>query len=192
MPPTSQVNTSLHSMFMSKAAFNSLPQDVARLYCPHSTDRRCSCSGSSIRITTGERKAMDGKRSAETQTQTTPTLQKKPRHSDVVRNTVLTMMDSWFVEENDILSESNEELIEAFEKQAEMQADLRQELERKDRTIQLLQLQLEASRRYSHMVEIWCPQVREMFPGDLSDMLAIQAEQWRVHMMDTEEEDIEV
>jgi hypothetical protein len=118
--------------------------------------------------------------------------QKKPRHSDIVRNTVLTMMDSWFVEENDILSESNEELTEAFERQAEVQADLRQELDRASRTIQLLQIQLAASRRYSHMVEIWCPQVREMFPGDLQDMLAIQAEQWRVHNEDTEEEEIEV
>lgn len=107
---------------------------------------------------------------------------KKARHSTVVRDTVLTMMDNFFIEENEYLMEDNEAQQIAIDALHKDKAQLQ-------RRIHLLEIQLEAAHRYSRMVEQWVPQVRLMFAGDLQDMLQIQAQQTADLEAETETEE---
>jgi len=180
--PSKRASTSaLARMFMTKAAYNSLPDGARSAYCPHDPTRTCTCSSNATSIVTGLPKGSLGKRTTETQTEPIP---KKPCHSAVVRNTVLTMMDNWFIEENDILDEDNTRLQEQLHVQ-------HQENRLLQRRIHLLEIQLNAAHRYSRMVEEWVPQVREMFANDLRDMIAVRVQQNADLTAETETEDEE-
>lgn len=120
-----------------------------------------------------------GKRPASSETNMD---KKKARHSTVVRDTVLTMMDNFFIEENEYLMEDNEAQQIAIDALHKDKAQLQ-------RRIHLLEIQLEAAHRYSRMVEQWVPQVRLMFAGDLQDMLQIQAQQTADLEAETETEE---
>lgn len=117
-----------------------------------------------------------GKRTASSPPTDATHLQKKPRYSDIVKNTVTTMMDSWFLEENNILSESLEEMEEGYDR---MITTLNTKLRMANHTNELLVTQLQAVMRYANMIHTWCPMVEEMFPGDFDDLRAIQAAQNR-------------
>lgn len=119
-----------------------------------------------------------GKRSSATQTETLETpLAKQARHSNTVTNTVATIMDGWFKEENDLLTEDLQQK-EGRINTLELALDTKnKDIRKKDAKITLLELQLQAALRYSQMVEQWCPQVQEMFSGDRDDMIAIQGVQ---------------
>jgi len=97
---------------------------------------------------------------------------KQARHSNVVRDTVTSMMDSYFLEENNILMDDNREL----ERQRETLLIANQRLLRR---LELAQHQLEAAHRYSALVEMWVPQVQVMFAMDFQDMREIQELQRR-------------
>lgn len=126
-----------------------------------------------------------GKRSSAEQTTQNPMVPKAPRlcHGDIVRNTVLTMMDSWFIEENNILSESLDEQEEGYDRivatQAQEIANLRAQLDVAEETERLRTTQLMQYRRFCNMVFTWCNQANEMFPGDFNQMVMIHEEQNR-------------
>jgi len=147
---------------------------------------------SSIKSSLGKRSM--GQRATSTPAAPKTPVQKKPRHSTIVRDTVLTMMDSWFLEENENLSETLQEQEVGYNKiiaNMHAQQTIAEERER------VLATQLMQYRRFCMMVQNWCPQAREMFPGDMEQMLAIHEEQNRelsafIEMMteatDTEDE----
>jgi len=146
---------------------------------PHHCNRADRAStttsdGSSIKPSLGKRSM--GQRSTGVPERATTPVQKKPRHSTLVRNTVLTMMDSWFLEENNNLEESLQEQEEGYNAiitRLHTQQRIADERER------VMATQLMQYRRFCNMVQDWCPAAREMFPGDFEQMLAIHQEQNR-------------
>lgn len=124
-----------------------------------------------------------GKRSADVSSQTDKVVEKKARIRGVVQDTVLNMMEKWYLEENWILEDDCAKMQATLDSQAKEIAALKRQLIRKDQQQHLHAIQLNACHRYSRMVETWCPQVREMFNGDLDSMLEIQREQqWDLEM----------
>lgn len=95
---------------------------------------------------------------------------REARHSRIVTDTVTTLMDSYFLEENNLLMDDNQSLVESLD-------EMRKTAARLQRRLELSEIQLNASRRYAAMITTWCPQVREMFDRDFEAMLEIQAEQ---------------
>jgi len=93
---------------------------------------------------------------------------RQARHSNVVRDTVTTIMDSYFLEENNLLMDDNKELVAT-------QDTLVKANRRLLRRLELAEHQLEAAHRYSALVELWVPQVQVMFAMDFQDMREIQA-----------------
>lgn len=118
-----------------------------------------------------------GKRTADVSSQTEKVVEKKTRLRGVVQDTVLNMMKEWYLEENWLLEDDNSNMQAVLDNQAKVIADLRRQLARKEQQQHLHAVQLNACHRYSRMVETWCPQVREMFNGDLEAMLELQREQ---------------
>jgi len=145
-------------------------------YHGNRASRASTASGDAPSIIPSLGKRSMGQRTAAAQPPATTPVQKKPRHSTIVKNTVLTMMDSWFLEENNILSESLDEQEEGYTR---VIANLNAQLTVSEERERVFAMQLMQFRRYCMMVQQWCPQAAEMFPGDVEQMLAIHAEQNR-------------
>lgn len=96
--------------------------------------------------------------------------QKKPRHADIVHNTVVTVMESWYRRENDILTEDLQEQEEGYTRIVTNQAA---QLRIAAETIRVRELQITQLRRFIHMVMNFSPQARDMFPGDMEEMIMI-------------------
>lgn len=114
---------------------------------------------------------------------------KKARHSNVVKDTVLTMMDSWLLEENNILSEDMEEkenqLVDltlqslSYQRQAErLQRDfnvLYADKYRLEHERDLYRRQHEELQIYIMRMMNFCPHIEQTFPGDFDMIRSIQA-----------------
>lgn len=100
--------------------------------------------------------------------------QKKPRHATIVHNTVATVMDSWYRQENEILCESLEEQEEGY---CRIINNLNAKMTSAEEIIRVRETQLMQYRRFCLMVMQWCPQAQEMFPGDFEQMTAIHQHQ---------------
>lgn len=134
--------------------------------------RTCACVGNSPSCKPSKTNGSLGKRSTCSQDETVQPQKKQARHSDVVRDTVISMMDNWFLEENNILSESLDEQEEGYNR---IISKLKGQLQAANRVAEIRSLQLMQSMRLIAMLHTWCPLVEEMFPGDVDELRAIHA-----------------
>lgn len=128
------------------------------------TVRNCACDRNPPSSKPSNSNGSLGKRSAAVQTETVEPPKKQTRHSEVVRATVLSMMDNWYIEENNILSETLQEAEDSYDR---IVANMRGELLAAQRTAEIRSTQLTQAMRFIAMVHTWCPLVEEMFPGDV-------------------------